>query len=224
MDNIIESKIDADIFNDIRKFLLMYCKIAGMALVVLLFVIFAKSFIMAVMLEGLLIYAIWITALWLIYKYFRKSKRMPVLLILTILTFPLGFVFLACYEKVKEPENEKETIAFNEVRDFILLYFMLTGTLIVLGHFMAVNNVPTWYVPNLFVSIILYVIWVIMLWFIYKDFRKNRRMLNYFSLIVLTLPYGLIMVSCRTKLKEVDKNNKKKYISEYISWKYSRSK
>ena len=217
MDNIIESKIDADILNDVKKFLLMYFKIAGVALVVLLFVIFVKSFIMSVMLEGILLYAIWITALWLIYKYFRKNKSMAVLLILTILTFPLGFVFLACYEKVKEPENEKETIAFNEVRDFILLYFMLTGTLIVLGHFMAVNNVPTWYVPNLFVSIILYVIWVIMLWFIYKDFRKNRRMLNYFSLIVLTLPYGLIMVSCRTKLKEVDKNNKKKYISEYIS-------
>ncbi|OGF56030.1 MAG: hypothetical protein A2452_11255 [Candidatus Firestonebacteria bacterium RIFOXYC2_FULL_39_67] len=217
MDNIIESKIDADILNDVKKFLLMYFKIAGVALVVLFFVIFVKSFIMSVMLEGILLYAIWITALWLIYKYFRKNKSMAVLLILTILTFPLGFVFLACYEKVKEPENEKETIAFNEVRDFILLYFMLTGTLIVLGHFMAVNNVPTWYVPNLFVSIILYVIWVIMLWFIYKDFRKNRRMLNYFSLIVLTLPYGLIMVSCRTKLKEVDKNNKKKYISEYIS-------
>src|SRR3989339_350370 len=117
MDNIIESKIDADILNDVKKFLLMYFKIAGVALVVLFFVIFVKSFIMSVMLEGILLYAIWITALWLIYKYFRK----------------------------------------------------------------------------------------------------NKRMLNYFSLIVLTLPYGLIMVSCRTKLKEVDKNNKKKYISEYIS-------
>src|SRR3989339_497268 len=141
MDNIIESKIDADILNDVKKFLLMYFKIAGVALVVLFFVIFVKSFIMSVMLEGILLYAIWITALWLIYKYFRKNKSMAVLLILTILTFPLGFVFLACYEKVKEPENEKETIAFNEVRDFILLYFMLTGTLIVLGHFMAVNNI-----------------------------------------------------------------------------------
>ena len=207
MDNIIESKIDTDILNDVKKFLLMYFKIAGVALVILLFVIFVKSFIMSVMLEGILLYAIWITALWLIYKYFRKNKSMAVLLVLTILTFPLGFVFLACYEKVKEPENKKETIAFNEVRDFLLLYFMLTGTFIVLGHFMAVNNVLAWYIPNLFVSIILYVIWVTMLWFIYKDFRKNRRMLNYFSLIVLTLPYGLIMISCRTKLKEVIGSN-----------------
>ncbi|OGF44749.1 MAG: hypothetical protein A2536_09385 [Candidatus Firestonebacteria bacterium RIFOXYD2_FULL_39_29] len=207
MDNIIESKIDTDILNDVKKFLLMYFKIAGVALVILLFVIFVKSFIMSVMLEGILLYAIWITALWLIYKYFRKNKSMAVLLVLTILTFPLGFVFLACYEKVKEPENKKETIAFNEVRDFLLLYFMLTGTFIVLGHFMAVNNVLAWYIPNLFVSIILYVIWVTMLWFIYKDFRKNKKMLNYLSLIVLTLPYGLIMISCRTKLKEVIGSN-----------------
>src|SRR3989339_391762 len=74
MDNIIESKIDADILNDVKKFLLMYFKIAGVALVVLFFVIFVKSFIMSVMLEGILLYAIWITALWLIYKYFRKNK------------------------------------------------------------------------------------------------------------------------------------------------------
>src|SRR3989339_516580 len=152
MDNIIESKIDTDILNDVKKFLLMYFKIAGVALVILLFVIFVKSFIMSVMLEGILLYAIWITDLW-------------------------------------------------------LLYFMLTGTFIVLGHFMAVNNVLAWYIPNLFVSIILYVIWVTMLWFIYKDFRKNKKMLNYLSLIVLTLPYGLIMISCRTKLKEVIGSN-----------------
>ena len=208
MDNIGESRIETEAFNDVRNFLLMYYKITAIAFTVLLFAIFTKSFVLTVMLEAILIYIIWIIALWLVFKYFRKNKSIAGLIILTVLTFPFGFVFLACYENIKELENDKEVIAFNEVRDFLLFYFMLTGTLIILWCIVSFEKILSWYMPGLFVSLLLYVLWVLMLWFIYKDFRKNKNMSTYYSLIVLTLPYGLIMISCRKKINEA------KYISK----------
>jgi len=94
-------------------------------------------------------------------------------------------------------KNIDETLTFNEIRNLLILYCILFVIYFFIKHFVSLI---------LSDLVILLPIYFIILWLVFKYFRKSKKILGYIALILFTFPYGLIFLIFNKDIKVIRNN------------------